>query len=318
MILSTNSRLFGVSVIIPVYNRPNLLEKVLRGLEAQSISADVVEVFVCDDGSTEDVKDVVDKYKKGLPHLKYLYQHNQGPAAARNLGTRQASAEFVIYLDSDVLPEPDFIEKLLNEIQKHPEWVGAEGRVLPCGGDANLLWDAPVCDAGGVYLTAAIIYRRDVLEKIGGFDQAFLRAACEDVELAARAMKYGKIGFVRDAVVHHPRRRKTFRYYWDKRRDWRYVLFLALRHDFIAWPANPTRSPRLKLIWCALVTQPGGRLLGGLRLFTQRPGPGLIATVHALFSWLCGMWAVPDILFASEPPVRDYLKENRDLAGEYL
>jgi len=301
------AELFEASVVIPVFNRPDLLEKVLQGLWRQS-GRTSFEVLVCDDGSTEDITSVVDRFQKELPALKYLHQENQGPAAARNLGTRHAAAEYVIYLDSDVLPDAGLIDKLVDSMCANPDWVGAEARVEPCGGEDNLLWDAPVCDSGGVYLTAAIIYRRDALEKTGGFDQAFLRAACEDVELAVRMQRYGKIGFVRDARVRHPRRRKSFRYYWNKRHDWRYVLFLALRHGFIAWPGNPTHFPRLRLIWCALVTQPAGRFLNSCRLCLQSPRAGLVATSHALFSWLCGISALPDILFSAEPPLRDFLR----------
>ena len=86
----------------------------------------------------------------------------------------------------------------------------------PIGGSAGPLWDAPVCENGGVFLTAAIAYRRDLLLKVGGLDESFLRAACEDVDLAARLLPYGQIGFVPAAKVQHPRRRKTFAMYWKK------------------------------------------------------------------------------------------------------
>lgn len=298
----------SVSVVIPVFNRGDLLAKVLEGLQNQTANIEEFEVLVCDDGSTEDLSPILDRFKDILPQLKYLKQSNQGPAAARNLGTRAAISDKVLFLDSDVLPQQNLVKNLSAALDDNVNWIAAEARVEPCDGEDSPLWDAPVCTSGGVYLTAAIIYRKNILEKIGGFDQAFLRAACEDVELATRAMKYGEIGFVSEASVKHPRRKKSFNYYWRKRGDWRYVLFVALRHGFIGWPENPTNFPRLRLLWCALVTQPGGRLLNSINYSISKPADGIEAVGHAIFSWFCGVAAITDILFLKEPPRVDYLK----------
>ena len=297
-----------VSIVIPVFNRGDLLAKVLDGLQKQTANVKKFEVLVCDDGSTEDLSPILDCFKDILPHLKYLKQSNKGPAATRNLGIRAAVTDKILFLDSDVLPQENLVNSLSTALDENANWIGAEARVEPYDGEDSPLWDAPVCNSGGVYLTAAIIYQKSILEKIGGFDQAFLRAACEDVELATRAMKYGLIGFVSETKVLHPRRKKNFHYYWRKREDWRYVLFVALRHGFIGWSAKPTNFPRLRLLWCALVTQPGGRLLNSIIYAMGKPAEGLEAVSHAIFSWFCGVAAIADILFLKEPPRVDYLK----------
>jgi len=306
--VKTSDKELLVSIVIPVFNRGELLAKVFEGLQRQTVSAEEFEILICDDGSTEDLSPILDRFKDILPQLKYLKQSNKGPAATRNLGIRAAVSDKVLFLDSDVLPEENLVKSLSTALEANANWVGAEARVEPCDGEDSPLWDAPVCNSGGVYLTAAIIYQKNILEKIGGFDQAFLRAACEDVELATRAMKYGKIGFVSETSVKHPRRKKNFNYYWRKRGDWKYVLFVALRHGFISWPENPTNSPRLRLLWCALVTQPGGRLFNSITYFNSKPADGLEAMGHAIFSWFCGVAAIADILFLKEPPRIDYLK----------
>lgn len=297
----------AVSIVIPVFNRPDLLSHVLTGLASQTLPCHSMEVLVCDDGSTEDLSPVIRDAQLQLPGLKHLRQLNSGPAAARNLGTRKAQGDVVLYLDSDVLPDPSLVEKLLTALAEHPNWVGAEASVEPINGENNILWDAPVCEHGGVYLTAAIAYRKAFLEQAGGFDENFLRAACEDVELAARMLAYGEIGFVQDAKVQHPRRRKTFTMFWKKRNDWRYVLYLAQRHGFVGWPENITRQPRLRLLWCALVTQPAGRILQAFRFAFTSPRQGTVAIAHAAFSWFCGLAAMPDILTATCPPQENYL-----------
>jgi glycosyltransferase involved in cell wall biosynthesis len=266
-----------------------------------------MEVLICDDGSTDDLSEVVEVFRRSLPKLKYLHQENRGPAAARNLGTQNASADVVLFLDSDVRPDDRLVETLLIALRNNSDWVGAEARVDPVEGDANILWDAPVCQTGGVYLTAAIAYRKSILIQVGGFDENFLRAACEDVEIAARILSHGQIGFVHEAHIRHPRRRRTFSMFWKKRSDWRYVLYLAQRHGFIGWPGNRTANPRLRLLYCATITQPAGRLAAALRLSRRQPFKGLVATAHAGFSCLCGLAATADILSASCPPAENYL-----------
>lgn len=300
----------GVSVVIPVFNRPDLLRDVLNGLDNQTVAKSELEILICDDGSTEDLSPVIQEFRKKLPGLKHIRQLNKGPAAARNLGIRNASAPIVLFLDSDVLPDAALIERLTRALDDNPDWIGAEARVEPIEGEDNILWDAPVCRYGGVYLTAAIAYRRRQLLQSGGFDESFRRAACEDVELAARMLPFGPIGFVRDAVIEHPRRRKTLRMYWNKRQDWKYVLYLAQRHEFVAWPGNVTRRPRLRLLYCALCSQPAGRLLGAARLVLTQPRNGLVAATHALFSWFCGLAATTDIMTAKVPTLKNHVQDT--------
>ena len=300
----------SVSIVIPVFNRADLLHCVLDGIANQTLPAASMEVLICDDGSTEDLSGVINEFQQRLPRLQHLRQENSGPAAARNLGTRNATTEVVLYLDSDVLLDNDLVERLCTALAENASWVGAEARVEPVEGEANILWDAPVCLEGGVYLTAAIAYRTSVLKKVGGFDEKFLRAACEDVELAARILPHGEIGFVREARIRHPRRRKTLSMFWKKRNDWRYVLYLAQRHGFIGWPGNTTERPRLRLLWCALVTQPAGRLLESVRFAAGSPINGCIAIGHAVASWFCGLAAAPEILTASCPPTGHYLRST--------
>lgn len=87
------------SVIIPTYNRADKLERALASLKAQSFSD--FEVLVCDDGSTDHTKSVVEKYERDLA-ITYLWDENWGgPARPRNSGIRGSRGEWVCFLDSD-------------------------------------------------------------------------------------------------------------------------------------------------------------------------------------------------------------------------
>ena len=300
------------SIVIPTYNRADLLRIVLVGLKAQSLSPDQFEVLVCDDGSTEDLGPVCQASAEALPHLRHLRQVNSGAAAARNLGVRHACSEVILFMDSDVVPLPGVVEGLLDALGAHPEWVGAEAALKPTGEQTGPLWTAPASAEGGYYHTAGIAYRRKILEAVGGLDQAFKMAACEDVELAVRVLQHGPIGFVPAAVVEHPRRRVTWQTHWRGRKHWRYITILAVRYGILAFPGKSVgKYPRLRVAWCALVTQPAGRFLSAVKSGTENLEDALVGMSHAVLDVVGGLWALPGIFWGGIPERRDYLAEDR-------
>lgn len=292
------------SVVIPVFNRGDLLRQVLDGLARQSLRADRFEVLVCDDGSTQSLASAVEEFASRLPHLRHLRQVNQGPAAARNLGVAHARGDVVVFLDSDVVPESDVVRALTAALERHPDWQGAEARLVPTGGANTTAWEAPRSDAGGHYHTAGIAYRKSVLEAVGGLDEGFSMAACEDVELAYQVLRHGPIGFVPDAVVQHPRRRRTVASTWKSRRNWRFVQILACRHGFVAWPSHTTRWPRLETAWCAAVKLPVGRAINALTSIGRSPAECCCGLGLAFVAGVGGLAMVPTILFGSVPERR--------------
>ncbi|MCC8467389.1 MAG: glycosyltransferase [Rickettsia endosymbiont of Eriopis connexa] len=96
-----------VSVIIPVYNRINWTIEAIESVLAQT--HENFEVLVIDDGSTEDISELTEICKKDK-RIKYFRKENEGPAAARNLGIKNALGEYIAFLDSDDLFMPSKIE----------------------------------------------------------------------------------------------------------------------------------------------------------------------------------------------------------------
>jgi GT2 family glycosyltransferase len=297
------------TVIIPVRDRADHLKNCLETLAKQDSAIQRMPILICDDGSKTDIGKVVECHNYGLKGLKLLRQSAKGPAAARNLGIANSKSEIVVLLDSDVIPGANAISLLVQALAQNPKWIGAEARIRPFGGKDGPLWDAPVSEGGGRYLTAAIAYRRDALVAAGGLDETFMLASCEDLEIAARLLPHGTIGFVPESVVLHPRRRVTLRTYWSTRRHWRYVMILAKRYGFLGFPENPSgRCPRLRVALAAVVTLPGGRFLQGLKHFKRQPFEGVLACTYAMFDVLFGMFSLPVILFGSVPHRLDYLR----------
>ncbi len=101
-----------LSVVTPTYNRRDRLARVLEALRAQSVSPEIFEVVVVDDGSSDDT--VAWLEAQHFPFtLQIRSQANQGPAVARNTGVTNASGDLVLFLDDDVVPVPELIEQHL-------------------------------------------------------------------------------------------------------------------------------------------------------------------------------------------------------------
>jgi glycosyltransferase involved in cell wall biosynthesis len=307
---------FQVSVVMPVRNHPELLEKNLSSLSSQDFSLKDFEILVCDDGSTEDIQSVVEKFR-GILNVRLLRQQQKGPAAARNLGICESIAPIIVFFDSDVLADKTSIGQLVKSLDQNPEWVGAEACIKPIGGKESPLWDGPACSNGGRYHTAAIAYRRGALIKAEGFDETFRLPACEDVELAFRVLKQGPIGFVPEAVAYHPVRRVTLRTHWRWRRHWKYEMILAKRYGFLSFPGHPAGPyPRLRVALAAVVTLPAGRFIEGVKYIKHKPSDGMLACLYALFDVFCGFLALPSILFSDIPPQRNYLSNHIEDTGQ--
>jgi hypothetical protein len=131
-----------------------------------------------------------------------------GPAAARNLGWRGTDAEWVVFLDDDVVPDADWAAHLAADLAAAgPSVGGVQGRVrVPSpAGRRPTDWERVTAGlAGGEWLTADMAYRRVALEQAGGFDERLPRAFREDSELAHRVRLAGWDLIRGDRTVTHP------------------------------------------------------------------------------------------------------------------
>jgi len=105
-------KLMRASVVIPTYNRPQLLNRLLASLAEQEGDS-LLEVLVCDDGSTSSTLEATLAWKDRVPGLRHLWQEDLGFRAgqARNMGIQAAQGDVIIFVDDDVLVAPDFVER---------------------------------------------------------------------------------------------------------------------------------------------------------------------------------------------------------------
>lgn len=105
-----------VSVIIPVYNKEAYLEEMLNSVVNQTLRE--IEIICVDDGSTDHSLAVLKEYAKQDERIKILQQNNSGPGPARNLGMKNASGEYLVFMDSDDVFELDMLENLYDLAKK--------------------------------------------------------------------------------------------------------------------------------------------------------------------------------------------------------
>lgn len=110
-----------VSVIIPTYNRSALVKEAVESVLAQTLGD--LEVLVVDDGSTDNTRKTIEAIAN--KRVRYFYKENGGVSTARNLGLKNAAGEYVAFLDSDDLWEPDYLNTMISAIKKNEKYGAA-------------------------------------------------------------------------------------------------------------------------------------------------------------------------------------------------
>ncbi|MCK5595776.1 glycosyltransferase family 2 protein, partial [bacterium] len=107
-----------ISVIIPAFNRANLLKKAIESVLSQTYQG--FELIIVDDGSTDNTYEIVSEFKNDIIYIK---QENRGAAAARNTGIKRAENKFLAFLDSDDCWDKEKLAIQIDEMQKNPSYL---------------------------------------------------------------------------------------------------------------------------------------------------------------------------------------------------
>lgn len=217
------------SIIIPTYNNAEALEKTLFSLTKQTIDLNEIEVLICDDGSSDDTKEVCSEYSSKL-NLSYFFQEDKGfrAAAARNIGIKNAKSDLCIFIDTGLILSSDNIENHIKIHKKEEKPIAVIGYIY--GFDDNNVYDEIVKDVleldsidksiemlaeknvvdvrekiyremgdnlGNwpapwiVCWSSNLSVRKDILYKVGMFDEAYHSWGGEDTDLALALYTFG-------------------------------------------------------------------------------------------------------------------------------
>jgi glycosyltransferase involved in cell wall biosynthesis len=263
-----------VSVVVASHGRPLRLRWLLNALEEQTLAAARWELLLVHDYDEATARRVIEAHPlAGAGRLRHIaIEPGTGsPSRQRNIGWRAARGELIAFTDDDCRPEPEWLERLVAQAERAPGRI-VQGRTRGEPHERNLLkaphvrtlWIDPV---GPYAQTANILYPRELLERLGGFDERAI--AGEDVGLSLRARAAGVgIEAAPEAIVNHSIESHTLPGILRQNLKWRHLAYLAKRH-----PEIRAEFP-LGIFWDADHLRTTGALLG---VIGARRSPVLLA-----------------------------------------
>lgn len=168
-----------VSIILPTYNRANYLPYSINSVLAQSY--DIFELYIIDDGSSDNTVDVVNNYLND-DRVHYIYQDNQGQSVARNEGLKRAKGDFICFLDSDDLYKPDKLVKQIDILKSNrkidivhgdEDLIDKDGRILSkknMNRYSGMIYEKLLIDNSVSIIT--VMARKKCFDEMGGFDES--------------------------------------------------------------------------------------------------------------------------------------------------
>ena len=180
-----------VSVVIPVYNGECYLASALQSIFEQDYHP--FEIIVVDDGSDDDTAKIARSFRE----IRYIYQSNQGAAAARNAGVGAARGELIAFLDADDIWVPNKLSAQTDYLLKHPEvgYVVARARNFLESETHFPTWlPDELLVKGAQFLPSTLVVRKTVFYQVGEFDRSYVVG--EDTDWFFRASDAGVQGFI--------------------------------------------------------------------------------------------------------------------------
>lgn len=198
-----------ISVVIPCCNHAHFLRE---AVESACTSAQPTEVIVVNDGSTDDTPAVLEALRAKLPMVRGVHQRNRGLAAARNRGLRESGGAFVVFLDADDRLAPGGLDMGAAALQAHPDAAMAVGRCLMISRDGapQPTPERPRVEADHfrallrdnfIWMPAMAMFRREALERAGGFDGSVNASA--DYDLYLRVARHHPVHDHARVVAHY-------------------------------------------------------------------------------------------------------------------
>ncbi len=209
-----------LSVIIPTFNRAQNLNETLKRLHQQSLNQEAYEIWVVNDGSTDETQKVLEEWGRHSSILHAVHQANTGQRMARNHALKKAKGRVVLFMGDDIYATETFLEEHVRFHEDRPdsewaclgltEWAGSAPVTpymhwLTHGGPQ---FAYPLLKEGQFatfwfFYTSNLSLKKSMLER-EQFDESFRGYGWEDIELGYRLQKQGlKLIYQPKALAHH-------------------------------------------------------------------------------------------------------------------
>lgn len=216
-----------ISAIICTYNRQKYLYQVLESIKNQSLDQQCYEVVVVNNNSTDNTELVCITFKKDNPgiHFNYVTEFEQGLSAARNRGIKEASGNYLTFIDDDAFPDKDFLKITYEYLEQNPEISAVGGKILLKFEQKKPAWLSPYLSSLFGYFNPGnksgefpknryprgsnMSFRKVVFDRVGLFDTKLGRKGSdmqgsEEKELFARIFKMNfQVRYLPSAIIYH-------------------------------------------------------------------------------------------------------------------
>jgi glycosyltransferase involved in cell wall biosynthesis len=159
------------SVIIPSYNRAHIINRALQGVLNQTFQD--FEILIVDDGSTDNTKEILQTFISDN-RIKYIFQNNSGVCSARNTGAKQATGQFLVFLDSDDTVEKSWLEDFYHLAIQNNDWLFCSMKIVKPDSSEYLVSALDPYKNGkvkGNSIPGSWAIRKDIFFNVGMFDE---------------------------------------------------------------------------------------------------------------------------------------------------
>jgi len=247
-----------ISIVIPAYNRADLLPQALESVFAQTYQN--FEVIVSDDGSTDNTEAVIRQFGDRVTYLKN--NHSGLPSVARNTALNQANGKYIAFLDSDDLWLPDKLKIQVDVLENNPRvglvcsnafLIDADGeeqsdqlyQIPGKGGSCSVFLDLL---RDNYIITSSVMVRREIIQKIGKFSEAIELRAIEDYALWLRiALEWEVKYFEAPLVVYRDSPQTSIRKEQEVPGYWRGMIYILKNYLNVPMGNNDRRALKLRL-----------------------------------------------------------------------
>ena len=194
----------NISVVIPSYNRKELLKRSINSVINQTIKP--FEIIVVDDGSLDGTETMI---RRNYDFVKFIKQKNKGVSAARNSGIKVSSGEWICFLDSDDEWEKDKLEKQIKSAKNNPGYHIFHSNEIWVKNGIRINQKKKHKKYGGNIFKkcldmcrispSSVLIDKTILNKVGFFNENLL--ICEDYELWLRICDRYKVFFIDEPLI---------------------------------------------------------------------------------------------------------------------